>query len=235
MVLELYFDMLSEPCRAVYLFLKAAEVPFEPKVVSLIKGEHYKPDYVKKNPWKKVPIIIDDGFILSESVAILRYIAVKYDVAEHWYPRNDVRKTAKIDEFLNWHHLSLRKPMLDILLNMLLSRVGLNAEYFPKTPLDDEKLKKAKEEYKAALDHIATYYIQDQDFIGGETISVADVIALCYFIPLEMINMQDLYASHPKISGYVKRVEERLQPHVEETSAVYRDMKKRYDEGRSFY
>ena len=37
MVLELYFDMLSEPSRAVYLFVKAAEVPFEPKVVSLMK------------------------------------------------------------------------------------------------------------------------------------------------------------------------------------------------------
>ena len=52
------------------------------------------------------------SFLLC-SVAILRYIAVKYNVAEHWYPRNDVQKTARIDEFLNWHHHNLRRPVSD--------------------------------------------------------------------------------------------------------------------------
>ena len=39
MVLEFYYDMVSEPCRAIYLFLKLNKVPFEPKEVSIIKGK----------------------------------------------------------------------------------------------------------------------------------------------------------------------------------------------------
>ena len=51
------------------------------------------------------------------SVAIMRYIAVKYNVAEHWFPRKDLQKAAKIDEFLNWQHLNIRKWCLDIFVN----------------------------------------------------------------------------------------------------------------------
>ena len=47
--------------------------------------------------------------------------------------------------------------------------------------------------------------------------------------------MQELYESHPKISAYVKRVEEKLQPYFEETCDVYRDVKKHYDEERSYF
>jgi len=39
MVVEVYYDLLSQPCRAIYTFLKAAQVPFDPKVVELMKGQ----------------------------------------------------------------------------------------------------------------------------------------------------------------------------------------------------
>ena len=41
MVLEYYYDNNSQPCRAVYLFLKGTGVAFEPKVVELLKGRFY--------------------------------------------------------------------------------------------------------------------------------------------------------------------------------------------------
>ena len=47
----------------------------------------------------------------------MRYIAVKYNVAEHWFPRTDVQKAAKIDEFLNWQHLNIRQWCLEIFVN----------------------------------------------------------------------------------------------------------------------
>ena len=38
MVLEFYYDNISQPCRAVYLFLKGTGVDFESKIVELLKG-----------------------------------------------------------------------------------------------------------------------------------------------------------------------------------------------------
>lgn len=220
MVLELYYDILSEPSRAVYLFLKATGVPFEPKVVDLAKGEHFSPEYVKKNPWKKVPVIDDDGFVLSESVAIMRYIAAKYNLDEHWYPRNDVQKTARTDEFLNWHHHNFRRPMIDIWIPILLSRVGIN-EQFPKTPLDEKRVAKAKEEFTKGVNHLADYYLKDKPYIVGNDISAADFIALCHLPQLHIVGEEGLYESNPIVLAWVKRVKERLQPYFDETSVRY--------------
>ena len=41
------------------------------------------------------------------SVAILRYLARDRKVAEHWYP-SDLKKQAKVDEYLEWQHLNTR-------------------------------------------------------------------------------------------------------------------------------
>lgn len=66
MGLKLYHDLLSQPARALYIFLKKNDIPFESKVMDLMKGDHLKPDFAKLNVFKKIPIIEHDGFVLSE-------------------------------------------------------------------------------------------------------------------------------------------------------------------------
>lgn len=41
------------------------------------------------------------------SDAILKYLVTKYDVPEHWYPRQPEGR-AKVDEYTAWHHSSTR-------------------------------------------------------------------------------------------------------------------------------
>lgn len=66
MSLKLYFDFLSQPSRALYIFLKVCDVPFERKVVNLMKLEQREPEYEQINPFMKVPAIDHNGFKLSE-------------------------------------------------------------------------------------------------------------------------------------------------------------------------
>ena len=70
------------------------------------------PEFAKVNPAKEIPAIqeIDENgnvFTLSQSHAILRYLAQSRGVADHWYP-SDPEKRAKVDEYLDLHHTFLR-------------------------------------------------------------------------------------------------------------------------------
>lgn len=66
MPLIYYYDLMSQPCRALYIFLKMTGIPFESKEIALRKLEQMTDEYARINPFKKVPAIDDDGFILTE-------------------------------------------------------------------------------------------------------------------------------------------------------------------------
>lgn len=106
MPLTYYFDLMSQPCRAVFIFLKMNGIPFQTKAIALRKLEHLTDEYAKLNPFKKVPTIDDSGFILTESMAIMSYLADKHKKSD-WYP-TDIQQRARINEYLHWQHLNLR-------------------------------------------------------------------------------------------------------------------------------
>ena len=41
------------------------------------------------------------------SSAIVTYLASKFDIADHWYPK-DAQKRAKVDEYVSWQQSNLR-------------------------------------------------------------------------------------------------------------------------------
>jgi len=41
------------------------------------------------------------------SASIMRYLVSKYNLPDHWYPSNPEHR-AKVDEYLDWHHLNTR-------------------------------------------------------------------------------------------------------------------------------
>ncbi|XP_047554013.1 glutathione S-transferase theta-1 isoform X2 [Lutra lutra] len=130
MGLELYLDLLSQPCRAVYIFAKKNRIPFELRRVDLLKGQHLSDAFAQVNPLKKVPALKDGDFTLAESVAILLYLTRKYKVPDHWYPQ-DVQACALVDEYLAWQHTTLRRSCLRTLWH---KPVGAGCQIFEGRP-----------------------------------------------------------------------------------------------------
>src|SRR5215470_15115452 len=58
--------------------LQELGVEFESVIVNMIAGEHRKPEFLKINPAGKLPVLVDGDLLLTESVAIVLYLADKY-------------------------------------------------------------------------------------------------------------------------------------------------------------
>jgi len=63
------------------------------------------PDYANLNPNRLVPTIDDDGFVLWESNAIVRYLAARYGEGGLW--PTDVRVRADADRWMDWMETKL--------------------------------------------------------------------------------------------------------------------------------
>lgn len=94
MALYLYGDWLSQPVRAVFTLANVeAEKMGNFKIVEIEirKGENRTPQYKAINPVAGVPALkeVRDGepdFTMFESHAIMKYMCIRRDLPDHWYP-----------------------------------------------------------------------------------------------------------------------------------------------------
>ena len=77
-MLKLYGGARSQ-AAIIRWYLEELGIPYEFILIDLQVGAQRSPDFLAINPFGKVPTIVDDGFKLWESGAILLYLAEKYD------------------------------------------------------------------------------------------------------------------------------------------------------------
>jgi glutathione S-transferase len=73
-VLTLYFAPGSSS-MAPHIALHEIGAPFEPRPLSFYKRENRSPEFLAINPAGKVPVLLVDGRLISEVLAILHYLA----------------------------------------------------------------------------------------------------------------------------------------------------------------
>src|SRR4051812_4497078 len=76
-MIKLYFNPMSGNSRRVLLVAAHLEVPLERIVIDLVKGEQRGAPHLARDPNGRVPVLDDDGFVLTESRAIMQYLADK--------------------------------------------------------------------------------------------------------------------------------------------------------------
>ncbi|XP_003803344.1 glutathione S-transferase theta-3-like [Otolemur garnettii] len=198
MVLELYLDLVSQPCRAVYIFAKKNSIPFEMRTVELLKGQHYSDAFAQVNPLKKVPALKDGDFTLAESVAILLYLSRKYKAPDHWYPQ-DLQARARVDEYLSWQHTALRSSCTRAMWQKMMFPVFLGE------PVPPETLAATLAELDRCLQLLEDKFLRDQAFLTGPHISLADLVAITELMHPVSAGCR-VFESRPKLSAWHQRV-----------------------------
>ncbi len=97
--MKLYMHPVSMTSRPVRLFIAENGIEMEEVVIDILQGEHMQPPYSDLNPNKLVPVLDDNGMILTESSSILKYLADKIDSPA--YPK-DLKARAKVNEAMDW-------------------------------------------------------------------------------------------------------------------------------------
>src|SRR5919108_2297913 len=78
MALTFYYGSGSPFAWKVWLTLEHKQIPYEIKVLSFDRGDTRSPEFLAVNPRGKVPAIVDNGFALWESHAIVEYLEEQY-------------------------------------------------------------------------------------------------------------------------------------------------------------
>ncbi|KAG7480557.1 hypothetical protein MATL_G00057510 [Megalops atlanticus] len=202
MPLELFLDLHSQPCRSVFIFAKKNNIAFEFKKIDLAAGEQYGEEFGKISIMRKVPVMKDGDFILTESVAILKYMAEKFKTPDHWYPA-DLQRRARVNEYLAWQHSAMRTHGSKVFWFKAMIPILTGAEV-PK-----EKMDSAMEDLNMSLKLFEDKFLQDRPFVAGDQISLADLVAIVEVMQPVGVGV-DVFKDRPKLSAWRERVKKEL-------------------------
>uniref|UniRef100_A0A1B0CM69 glutathione transferase n=1 Tax=Lutzomyia longipalpis TaxID=7200 RepID=A0A1B0CM69_LUTLO len=216
---KFYYDLLSQPSRAMMIFLNVAKIPYESLPVALRKGEHLTEEFKAINRFQKVPCISDNGFNLSESVAIVRYLAAKHKIPDSWYP-TDAKKQARVDEYLEWQHLNTRISCALYFQLMWLKPLLTGKQ--PKPEAVEEHLGRVVD----TLDAIENIWLEKTPFLAGNDITVADIWCACEIEQL-ILTPYDFRKGRPRLTAWLEKVRTQANPHYDEAHKVLRKISER--------
>ena len=178
--MKLYYDPISTTSRAVTLFLADQGICLDEEIVSLYAGKHQTSEFSGINPNMQVPALVDDGLVLTESSAILKYLGEK--LGSPAYPTN-LRLRARVNEALDWFntgfHLSF--CVFQVYRRTLPDFAVLDST--AHTAIDDIGQRRAAK-YLAVLDR---HMIGDRNFVCGNQITLADYLGATYVTLGELI------------------------------------------------
>lgn len=196
--MKLYVNEAATTSRAVMAFVEAEGIDAEICSVDLMSGEHHQPAYATLNPNRMVPALVDGDFVLTESSAILRYLAAVSGSSA--YP-SDARERARVDELMAWFDANFYKDFgYSFVYPQLFahhSRGSAEADRatvnFGRT-LANQRL--------AVLDH---HYLGDgRAFLTGDTLTIADYHAASILSLGELIGCS--LSAYPRVEAWYRRV-----------------------------
>lgn len=107
--MKLYYHPASTTSRPVVMFIEEQAIPAELQLVDLFTGEHLGEAFSAINPSSLVPVLEDGDFRLTESSAILKYLADRVDSPA--YPK-DLRQRARVNEAMDWINTQLNRDLV---------------------------------------------------------------------------------------------------------------------------
>jgi len=157
-------------------------------------GVNNTPEYLAMNPNGLVPTV-DDGFILWESHAIVRYLARKHGLGTLW-PKDD-KAAADADRWMEWYSTTLWNNLRPVFWNLVRVEPGKR-----DMKAVEEGRSKMADNLKMVENRLASH-----PFVAGNALTVGDIpmgvaVHRWFNLPIERPDL-------PRLAAYYERLKQR--------------------------
>lgn len=212
-MLKFYYAQLSVNARRVWIALLEKQIPFEPILLHL-DGDQCSAEFTAINPLQRVPVVMEDGVRIVESLAILDYLEAKYPVPALLPKESD---TLVITRMVSMISLTELQPAT---LPLTKALVGLTVE--------PEVLEMAKQRIITVLQFFEEL-IGDSPYLSGSTFTLADIVAGTLIPSVAMFGIAS--DPYPKLGAWLENLSQResfqqTAPTPEQIQAALPNIKK---------
>jgi glutathione S-transferase len=165
MALDFYHGHGSPYSWRVWLALEAKGIAYNLKVLSFADKDTTKPEFVAINPRHTVPTIVDDGYALWESMAILEYLEERFPDKARLYP-GDAKNRARIRRLIREMEYHVDTNGIDVIVEELFDEEAGKA--------DMQRVAKARDKLREELGYFAKEL--RGKYIAGDSPCAADFV-----------------------------------------------------------
>jgi glutathione S-transferase len=188
--MKLYGFAPTRTIRALWA-LRELDLDFEYVSVDLTKGEHRQPAFLAVNPAGKVPVLVDGDLTLTESVAIVLYLAEKYP--ERGFLPHDLRPRAEVHRWLLFTATELEQPLW---------RISRHTALYPPDKRIAAEVPIARQDF-LDMAPVMEQHLRGRSFLVGDRVTVADFVAA---YTLDWANEVRLLDDLPGLRAYMDRM-----------------------------
>ena len=211
--MKLYMHPISTAARPVRLFLAENGIACEEEFVDLQAGAHHQEPFASLNPSRMLPMLEDEGFLLTESSAILKYLADKIDSPA--YPK-DLKQRARVNEAMDWLNTQFYRDF------------GYGLVYpqlFPHHKRRSDEAHGAAIEWgqknaRRWLQVLNDHWLGDKAWLCGDRISIADYLGSGIVSIGELVGCD--WSDYPNIRRWLGQL--RALPHWAEVNERFETM-----------
>jgi len=186
MGIDIYHHPASGPARMALLLAKHLNVDVNAIKLDLFTGEQLKPAFLALNPTHTVPTLVDDGFAVYESRAVMAYLQNKYGKDDSLYPK-DPQKRALVDMRLYFDAATLYPRFGETVYPVI----------FAGQKRDQARIDKMNE----ALDFVELF-LKDGGYVSGKQLTIADFSLAA---SLSTIGACHDISKYAKITAYLEK------------------------------
>jgi glutathione S-transferase len=183
----------SPNCRKVRAVAYELGIELETVQVDLLSAGQRTPAHLALNPNGRVPVLVDEGFVLWESMAIIRYLSNKRGGA---LMPDTAQGQAEVDRWLAWQLAHLGPAMSKVAYERIVKKVtGRGAP-------DAEAIAAGSADF-AQLSAIMDAALEGREYLA-QTLTLADFALAAHYSLAAMCGL-DL-EPHPRVAAWLNRM-----------------------------